>query len=191
MPGNLVLQTLRHVWLAIKPLDVPMAAVGGIALAAWKHVRATKDIDLLLGVGADSLDAIIPRLAEAGIRQKRARLSIKLGQMELVQLFYEPPEAMIDMQIDLLLADSPYHKVALQRCVSATLPEMDVEIAVLSCEDLILHKLLAGRMIDLADASALLRANQNALDLEYLNRWAEALRVNDLLARVSEEAINL
>jgi len=44
--------------------------------------------------------------------------------------------------------------------------------AVLACEDLILHKLMAGRIIDRADAAALLRANRGALDLDYL-----ALRV--------------
>jgi hypothetical protein len=29
MPGEIVLQTLRHVWQALKPLDIPTAVVGG------------------------------------------------------------------------------------------------------------------------------------------------------------------
>jgi hypothetical protein len=45
------------------------------------------------------------------------------------------------------------------------------EIAVMSCEDLIIHKLLAGRIIDSADVAALLRANRAGLDLAYLKGW--------------------
>ena len=66
--------------------------------------------------------------------------------------------------------------------------DYDIEVAVLVCEDLILHKLLAGRMIDLADAVALLRANRAGLDLDYLNRWAGDLEVATELAGVWNEA---
>ena len=109
---------------------------------------------------------------------------VPLGRLELVQLLYEPPESLIDIQIDLLLADSPYHKIALERRVPTSLPELDIEVSVLACEDLILQKLLAGRMIDLADAAALLRANRDALDLGYLNRWAGKLGVAAELSKM-------
>ncbi|MCX7424076.1 MAG: hypothetical protein NTW96_00310 [Planctomycetia bacterium] len=65
-----------------------------------------------------------------------------------------------------------------------------IEIAVLACEDLILHKLLAGRIIDLADTVALLRANRQTLELEYLNRWATSLEINRELADVWKEAFS-
>ena len=45
----------------------------------------------------------------------------------------------------------------------------------LSCEDLIIHKLLAGRIIDSADVSALLPANRAGLDMAYLERWLTEL----------------
>ena len=61
-------------------------------------------------------------------------------------------------------------------------------IAVLACEDLVLHKLLAGRMIDLADAVALLRANRDTLDLNYLSCWAGKLAVEAELVGVRKEA---
>jgi hypothetical protein len=48
MPPEAILRALRQVWLALKPLDTPMAVMGGIALATWKYVRATQDIDLLI-----------------------------------------------------------------------------------------------------------------------------------------------
>jgi hypothetical protein len=175
MPGDLVLQTLRHVWRTLQPLEIPMAVIGGLALAAWKHVRATKDIDLLLGIAGKDLAGVLERLAAAGVRSKRTPAARTLGRLELVELLYEPPEAMMDLEVDLLLADSEYHHVALGRRVSITLPELDLEIAVLACEDLILHKLLSGRIIDLADVTALVQANSNSLDFKYLRHWAVEL----------------
>ena len=66
--------------------------------------------------------------------------------------------------------------------------ELGFEVNLLACEDLILHKLLAGRMIDLADAAALLRANRATIDLAYLRQWIEANQLNSDLARVWDEA---
>jgi len=51
------------------------------------------------------------------------------------------------------------------------LPGVEIEIFVLACEDLILHKLAAGRVVDRVDAAALLRANRLALDMTYLQGW--------------------
>jgi len=52
MPAEPLLRALRHVWVTLEPLGLPMAVMGGIAVAASKHVRATQDVDLLLGAGA-------------------------------------------------------------------------------------------------------------------------------------------
>jgi hypothetical protein len=189
MPGEIVLQSLRHVWQTLRPMDIPMAVVGGLALAAWKHVRATRDIDLLLGVDAAHFQPVLQRLCAAGLRPKRNPPGLVLGRLELVQLLYEPPEGLMDLQVDLLLGESDYHRVALSRRIVTKLPELDTEIAVLSCEDMILHKLLAGRMIDRADAVALLHANHSGLDLDYLNRWAEDLGVRSDLDEVKRETL--
>lgn len=188
MPGEIVLQTLRHVWQTLKPMDVPMAVVGGLALAAWKHIRATKDIDLFLEIDAREIEPILERLRAAGLRPKRNPPAIVLGHLELVQLLYEPPEALMDVQVDLLLGNSTYHRQALSRRILTGLPGLDFEIAVLACEDLVLNKLLAGRMIDRADAVALLHANRDVLDLDYLNHWANSLSLRPELDVVWREA---
>lgn len=189
MAAELVLQTLRHVWIALAPLNVPVAVIGGIALAAWKHIRATRDVDLLVGVGQESFDSVLQRLVAAGLRPKRNPPVIDLGRLKIVQFLYEPPEAFLGLQVDLLLADSEYHRCALQRRIPTALPDLDMDVAVLACEDLILHKLLAGRMIDRADIVALVRANRETLDLAYLNCWADKLSLNAELAEAWQEAV--
>jgi len=172
MPAEVVLRSLRHVWKTLEPLRMPMAVVGGFALAAWKHVRATRDVDLLVAVGHGGLEEIFSRLRAAEIRPKRDPPVAKLGQLEIAQFLYEPPETFLDLEIDLLLARSGYHVEALARRVPVRLPNLDIDVAVLACEDLILTKLLAGRIIDRVDAAALLRANRGEIDFPYLTRWA-------------------
>jgi hypothetical protein len=187
MHPDAILRALRHVWVTLEPIGIPMAVIGGLALAAWKHPRATKDVDLLLGVAEDDSQPILRKLEDVGVRSRHSRI-VRVSGLDVIQFLYEPPDAFIDVQIDLLLGDSAYFQSALQRRVPMQLPGMDVEIAVLACEDLILHKLLAGRIIDRADAAALLRANGSSLDSGYLSRWASNLGVRDSLVEIWEEA---
>ena len=58
----------------------------------------------------------------------------------------------------------------------------------MSCEDLIIHKLLAGRIIDSADVAALLRANRAVLDLAYLQRLLGELNLLPSFETVWHEA---
>ncbi|NQU21122.1 MAG: hypothetical protein HQ567_07550 [Candidatus Nealsonbacteria bacterium] len=188
MPSDALLKALRHVWLTLHRLNVPAAVMGGIALAAWKYVRATRDIDLLVSIAGRDTEDLIRELRAAGIHSKGSAPVTSLGQLTAVQLAYEPPETFMELQVDLLLAKSDYHEQALRRQVSTRLPDLDVEIGVLACEDLILHKLLAGRIIDRADVASLLRANRETLDLDYLRPWVKDLEVTDGLNEAWDEA---
>lgn len=177
MHGNVLTQSLRHVWTTLETLQAPTALMGGIALAAWERVRATQDIDLLIEVEGRNTDELIKGLESAGLRPKRQPPMLTLGTVRMIQFRYQPPRAFIDMQVDLLLAESEYHRQALARRVQMRLPDLEFDLFVLTCEDLILHKLLAGRIIDRADCIALLAANRPALDHEYLARWSKSLGV--------------
>lgn len=57
-----------------------------------------------------------------------------------------------------------------------------------SCEDLLIHKLMAGRIIDRADAAAVLRANRDLLDIGYLRKWADDLQLTEELLEIWREA---
>jgi hypothetical protein len=186
--SNVVLGALRHLWLTLQAMNVPAAVMGGIALSAWQHVRATRDVDLLIGLEAADLSAILAQLYQAGLRPKRQPPITTLGKLRMVQLLYEPAEAFVDVQVDLLLADSEYHRAALSRRTMMRLPDVEFDVFVLTVEDLVLHKLIAGRVVDRADSAALLRMNRAGLDLAYLLGWAESLGVTTDLAEIWEEA---
>jgi hypothetical protein len=185
--AELLLDAFRHVWAALERLRVPAALMGGLAVAVWQHVRATRDVDLLVQVPEAEQDAILEQLATGGLRPKHEPPVLALGELRILQLLWEPADALMPVQVDLLLADSAYHREAMARRVPATIDGL--EVAVLACEDLILHKILAGRIIDRADVAALLRANRGALDVAYLRRWSQDLNLGPALAEVWAEAL--
>ncbi len=188
MPASPIITALEHVWRTVVDLRCPVAVMGGIAVAAWGHARATRDVDLLIGIDAAQLDVLLQRLAGTGVRAKHQPPVVTLGPLRLVQLLYEPPGTFVDVQIDFLLAESAYHRTALSRRVALDLPGVAVEIFALTCEDLILHKLLAGRILDRSDVAALLRQNRTSLDRAYLLHWARELKLNKDLSEVWEGA---
>ena len=69
------------------------------------------------------------------------------------------------------------------------LPELAVEVDVVACEDLIIYKLIAGRILDRVDAAQLLRINRPGLDLKYLLRWTNQLGIREELAEIWREAL--
>ena len=137
----------------------------------------TQDVDLLIALDVRP-QALLARLSAAGFRSKGRSPVIRLEDAEFIQLFCEPPGELMEIQLDLLLANTEFQKKALERRVWLPAGELGFEVAVLACEDLIIMKLGAGRIIDRFDAAALLKANRYILDLQYLTSWVAKLGVD-------------
>lgn len=185
-----VARTLVHAWEILEPLEIPVAVVGGICLAAWNHPRFTQDVDLLLALPDTEKEPVVAKFLDGGFffKQDQKPCWIPLGGIDLLQLFYEPPDSFMEFRLDLLAAKSDYHVGILQRRVPVKLPIVEREIAVVSCEDMLILKLLAGRIIDRADAATLLRKNRERLDEAYLLKWIKAHGLQSQLAEIWDEA---
>ncbi|HEX7446675.1 MAG TPA: hypothetical protein VF306_03970 [Pirellulales bacterium] len=48
MVADVLLTALRQAWRTLDASGARLALMGGLALASWKHVRATRDVDLLV-----------------------------------------------------------------------------------------------------------------------------------------------
>jgi hypothetical protein len=188
MPGEAVLQTLRCAWIALEPLKLPMAVIGGVALSAWNHIRYTRDADLLIGVDDKRLEEIYAAVGKAGFWPRHSPPVIQIDDQKLMQLKFTPPERTMPFQVDLLFAGSEYQKTALARRTRADIPGLDHPVQVLRPEDLIVFKLLAGRVIDRADAAMLLRENRPEIEMAYLADWIRRLSLRDELAEIWREA---
>jgi hypothetical protein len=182
------LATLNHLWGVLEPLGHPVAVMGGISLAVWNHIRATRDVDLLIAIDRSTIDSVLAALRTQGCRPKKSQPLIAVGTHHFVQLLYTPPGESYDVQFDLLLAESELQKSAIARRVHRDVPGISRPVYVLHCDDLILFKLVAGRMIDLADAAMLLRENRGEIDMKYIVEWVNRLGLTEELGTVWCEA---
>jgi hypothetical protein len=175
-----VVRALRHAWESLQEIGVPAAVMGGLAVSTWKHLRATQDVDVLVATDALDPDGLLREMQARGFRPKLHPPVLTIGPARILQLLYEPPGAFLDLQVDLLFADSEFARTALGRRVAFRLPDGSFEFLVLTCEDLILFKLLADRLIDRIDVVALLTANRPRLDFGYFATWLDRNEVRGL-----------
>jgi hypothetical protein len=114
-----------------------------------------------------------------GCRPKHSPPLRRVGNHSFIHLLYTPQDEFYDVQFDLLLAESAFEQSALQNSVRRDVPGVELPIRVVDCNDLILMKLVSGRLIDRADCAMLVRENHTELDLPYLGGWLRELRLID------------
>jgi len=93
----------------------------------------------------------------------------------IIQFTYQPEDALLPFQFDVLLADAHFQRDSLNRAVERRLPGSDQPIQVVRPDDLIIMKLSAGRIIDRADAAMLLRENRGEIDFQRLQTAVDSL----------------
>jgi hypothetical protein len=188
LAGEAVREALNHVWSVLQASGHPCGLMGGVALTVWNHPRATRDVDFLIDVDATQINPVVDQLRASGCRPKRSPPLVTVGSHHFMQFLYTPPEEFYDVQVDLLLAESEFQKSAMARRVARELHGVHGTVDVLNCDDLILFKLLAGRMIDRADAAMLLRENREEIDVDYLRAWVARLGLEHELEQIWDEA---
>jgi len=178
MPPSAVLTTLNRIWPLAESSGFPVAVAGGLALSYWGHPRSTQDVDL--AIVADKIDRLTVAISAAGLRGKSPE-PLELGIFRLLQYEFDPADVLVTVEVDLMVSGSEYYSAIAQRFVSGNISGVTTPVKVMSREDLILHKLYAGRMIDLADVQQLMEIHTGELDRQYLIKWATALGIDRAL----------
>ncbi|MBC8352489.1 MAG: hypothetical protein H8E66_10905 [Planctomycetes bacterium] len=160
--------------------------VARLLLSTLRHVSELLNREGILW--DRNIDAMLVAFQDAGLRPKRYPPTITVGNQRFAQFLYQPGETDFDIQVDFLFAEQPFQQEALARRVTTAFPDWETNAFVLACEDLIVFKLVAGRIIDLADAAALLRANRNTLDFSALKSESTKVNVGAELKQVWKEA---
>jgi len=152
----------------LEALSIRWTLIGALAANRYRATpRLTNDVDLLLADAGEGLEVLETALADAGWSVHRADAA-----GELLRLIH--PEFGI---ADLLIAGTDYQQNAIERSIVEAFDEHQ-SARVLTPEDVIVHKLIAGRLQDLADIEAVLESN-NSLDEAYIDRWAGFWEVTD------------
>lgn len=178
MPVSLETALLRAVD-ALEREHLRYAVIGGLALANWGVVRATRDIDFKVAVpdteyrkAKESIARAFPHLARPGLPDNPLIVSV-----------------LIDGVIaDFLLAIPGYDTEVVERAVSREVGGRPVWFA--AAEDLVIQKVVAGRERDWLDVEALLEANYESIDLEFIStrvqEFSDALEQPAIVARFRE-----
>jgi hypothetical protein len=157
----LIPETLRSLKSILDQIPIRWVLIGALAANRYRSSpRMTGDVDLLLADFGEGLNELEGRLISAGWRVTRADAG-----GELLRLVGEKRRV-----ADLLIAGTEYQQIAIDRAI--TEPVDRELIPVLTVEDVLLHKLIAGRFQDLADIEAILETDP-VLDRVYLDHWLE------------------
>ncbi len=177
--------TLKELIDIFASLGIPYAVMGGLAVRAYGVPRPTFDIDLTIALERDRLATLFNELKTSGYQVPEP---YELGWVDeirglkLVKLKRYLGEHSID--IDLFLAETPFQKRIMDRRVASLVEDKTVWLV--SPEDLVLLKLVAGRPRDLSDVYDVLFM-QHRLDVDYMKEWATRLGISRELVNCLSE----
>ena len=146
---------------------IPYAVIGGIAVQYWGESRTTRDVDIVVLVPPDKTDQFLKHAAH----RFRTRIpdAVSFAKQNRVLLL----ETSGGTPADISLGIPGYEEEALRRAVTGSI-EGSPPFRVISAEDLIIHKLLAGRPRDMEDAERILVRQHQRIDLGYTVKWLKA-----------------
>ena len=159
-------QLLEQIALGLEERQVPYMIIGGQAVLIYGEPRLTRDIDVTVGVGPDRLADL---LALADSYSWRVLVE---DPEEFVQRTMVLPleDLQSSIRIDIILSFSLYEKQALERVHRVGIGKATVRFA--APEDVIVHKIIAGRPRDLEDVRNILTKRAD-LDRQYIHHWLE------------------
>jgi|SRR5579875_1119362 len=157
-------RVLERLGLEFERRGVPYMLIGGQAVLLHGDPRLTRDIDVTLGIGPDRLPEILQLVQACGWR-----ILVEFPDRFVSRTMVLPcldPES--NIRIDFIFSFSPYEQEALKRVVR--IPIGRAEVCFASIEDLIIHKVIAGRPRDLEDIRSVLLKHPT-LDIDYIHHW--------------------
>ena len=142
--------------------SIPYMVIGGQAVLLHGEPRLTRDIDVTLGLPPEDLPRVLALLPGMDLTPL---VDPEAFVRETMVLPCRHPSG---VRVDFVFSFTPFERQAIERAVPVALSGQVVRFA--SAEDLVIHKVFAGRPRDLEDARTVL-LKQPDLDLEYIRTW--------------------
>ncbi|MCS7310868.1 MAG: nucleotidyltransferase [Armatimonadetes bacterium] len=140
--------------------------IGGQAVLLYGEPRLTADVDVTVGVAPEQFSRILEAVQALGW-QVRVNEPEEFVRRTLVLPCQDEATG---IHIDVIFAQSAYEQQALQRVRRVRMGEAEVCFA--SVEDVVIHKVVAGRPRDIEDARRIWLKNPN-IDEDYLRYWLQ------------------
>jgi len=157
-------EILSKIASSLRKRNIPHMIIGGQAVLLYGEPRLTRDIDITLGVNIDHIGEVLAAAAEAALKPIPEDIGSFVRQTMVLPLIDEPS----GIRVDLIFSFTPYETQAIGRAKRVLILGEEVHFA--SPEDLIIHKIFAGRPRDLEDARIVLLKNPD-IDNTYIRGW--------------------
>ena len=157
-------ELLEKLAVALEDAGIPYMVIGGQAVLLYGEPRLTRDIDITLGVGPGRLSDVLQVVERISLK-----VLVKDAQAFVRRTMVLPClQEETGIRVDLVFSFSPYERGAIERAKPVKVGQTTVYFT--SVEDLIIHKLIAGRPRDLEDVRTVLLKNPQ-VDVDYIRRW--------------------
>ena len=155
---------LSRIGASLNKHNLPYMIIGGQAVLLHGEPRLTRDIDITLGINTDRLDALLSVVQELVLKPLPEDLKSFVRQTMVLPALDEAT----GIRVDFIFSFTHYETEAIKRAEKVKI--MDQEVKFASPEDLIIHKIFAGRPRDVEDVRTVLLKNPG-IDIQYIQEW--------------------
>ncbi|MFZ4856193.1 MAG: nucleotidyl transferase AbiEii/AbiGii toxin family protein [Desulfuromonadaceae bacterium] len=170
--------------------EIRYVIIGGIAVQHWSEPRFTRDIDATI--------VVQPGKEEAALAVLTSVFTPRIPDYVQFALQYRviPLTSLQGVDLDISFGLPGYEETVLERSEEVVIA--GVTFPICSAEDLIIHKMVAGRPQDISDIQGVLLRQEGKLDFKYIDEWltqfSELLEGADLVGmfeRLRKELLNI
>ena len=173
------LEVLKIVVQRLDKAGIPYMVTGSIAGNFYSQPRMTRDIDVVIKMGINQIDSLYSLLRD-DFYVDRNSMEEALANRSMFNVIHSEKVVKIDL---IVIKPGEYREVEFSRRVKRKVNNS--EVFVVSPEDLILSKLHWAKEsrsdTQLGDVRNIIALNKDALDFQYLGKWAQELSVLELL----------
>jgi len=157
-------EILARIGANLSRSNLPYMIIGGQAVLLYGEPRLTRDVDVTLGVNIDRLHDLLTVVKELSLNPIPNDVESFVKQTMVLPTIDEPT----GVRVDFIFSFTPYETDAIKRARKITI--MDQEVCFASPEDVIIHKIFAGRPRDLEDVWSVILKNPG-IDTQYIKNW--------------------
>ncbi|MCJ7652841.1 MAG: hypothetical protein MUO75_03950 [Actinobacteria bacterium] len=142
--------------------------IGGQAVLLYGEPRLTRDIDITVGLGVDKVDRVLSVTKHLGLKTMVRNYRAFVNKTMVLPVI----EPKTKIRVDFIFSFTEYEKQAIMHSRAVRLDNVSVRFA--SLEDVIVHKVVAGRARDIEDVRAVVLKNPK-YDTRYIVKWLKVL----------------
>ncbi len=157
-------ELLKKIAEALERYNIPYMIIGGQAVLLYGEPRLTRDIDITLGIDIGELQRVLSVVRDLGFEIPLEEIESFVQQTMVLPAVDKTSR----IRIDFIFSFTPYEREAIRRARKIKILGQEVSFA--SVEDVIIHKIFAGRDRDIEDIKNILIKNPD-IDAGYIEKW--------------------